>query len=191
MVHEKKRLCIVQYVTNFVDRNTLNTSNIREKKSLTSVSLVIPAFQSKQNKVHEGKKLKNFNTWQKCNIIFTISFSIKEHFIPTTPHDFLIIKLLHTLSKHKRPKRAGGQKIKTKLVSFLFFVPEHRKLAFSNTGLSFRRISGTGSNCPQQHDAHLLLNKLCKTRQNTVGETKTTAFWRLLLQQYSLLESSI
>ena len=52
----------VQYVTNFVDRNTLNTSNIREKKSLTRVSLVIPAFQSKQNKVHEGKKLKNFNT---------------------------------------------------------------------------------------------------------------------------------
>ena len=87
----------------------------------------------------------------------------------------------HTVQTQKA-KKGRGPKNQDQTCFVFVFVPEHRKLAFSNTGLSFRRISGTGSNCPQQHDAHLLLNKLRKTRQNTVGETKTTAFWRLLLQ---------
>ena len=85
----------------------------------------------------------------------------------------------HTVQTQKA-KKGRGPKNQDQTCFVFVFLPEHRKLAFSNTGLSFRRISGTGSNCPQQHDAHLLLNKLRKTRQNTVGETRSENYHGLL-----------
>ena len=88
---------------------------------------------------------------------------------------FWLSSLLHSL-KNKNQEGQGAKN----LFAFLFCLSTGTGL-FKH-GPSFRRISGTGSSCPQQHDAHLLLNKLGKTRQNTVGETRS--------ENYGLLKAA-
>ena len=97
----------------------------------------------------------------------TFDYQAVTHYCPNT--------------KGQKSRKGRGPKIKTKLVSFCFRAWAQETGLFKH-GPSFRRISGTGSSCPQQHDAHLLLNKLRKTRQNTVGETRS--------ENYGLLKAA-
>ena len=90
---------------------------------------------------------------------------------------FFDYQACYTVSKTKTRKGKGP---KTCLPFCFAWAQAHGKAGLFKHGPSFRRISGTGSSCPQQHDAHLLLNKLGKTRQNTVGETRSENYYGLL-----------